>query len=173
MNLLTVEQRRCLFWAAQLLSQQDDPAALTQLMANKLGGNYNSKCTASILKCLVKNCTFAFFPSIPRLSQTVAAQSTVGLLPDNQTFFSFPPFSMRALFTDLHAQAHVEQPATTDLGALMEFYACSETFSEPHVSIQENVEWNSAWAQVVQTHHCSCLLQTKTEEAPTLLRLLM
>ena len=172
MNLLTVEQRRCLFWVTQLLSLQEDAAALTQLMACKLGGSYNSKCTASILKCLVKNCTFAFFPSIPRLTQTVAAQSTVGLLPDDQTFFSFPAFSMRALFADLHAQARVEQAATTDLAALMAFYACSETFSEPHISIQENVKWNTAWEQVVQTRHCTCLLQTAIE-TPTLLRLLM
>ena len=109
-NLLTTEQRCCLFWVTQLLALQADAAALTRVFASKLGGSYNGECIASILWCLVKNCAFAFFPSIPRLTQAVAAQSAVGLLPDDQTLFSFPAFSMRARFADLHEQARAERP---------------------------------------------------------------
>ncbi|OAO13757.1 hypothetical protein AV274_4565 [Blastocystis sp. ATCC 50177/Nand II] len=151
-NLLTTEQRCCLFWVTQLLALQADAAALTRVFASKLGGSYNGECIASILWCLVKNCAFAFFPSIPRLTQAVAAQSAVGLLPDDQTLFSFPAFSMRARFADLHEQARAEQTATTDLASLMEFYACPETFSEPRISIHENAEWSAAWMRVVQAH---------------------
>ena len=163
-NLLTTEQRCCLFWVTQLLALQADAAALTRVFASKLGGSYNGECIASILRCLVKNCAFAFFPSIPRLTQAVAAQSAVGLLPDDQTLFSFPAFSMRARFADLHEQARAEQTATTDLASLMEFYACPETFSEPRISIHENAEWSAAWMRVVQAHRCVCLLQTEQKK---------
>ena len=154
-----MEQRSCLFWVVQLISLQERPQELISLLAVKLGGSYNVECISSILQCLAENCVFAFFPSIPKLSQTVVAESTMGLSPDDQTLFSYPSFSMRVPFSQLHGQGKEEGRFPTDLSSLKAFYACADSFSEPHISIQECVRWNRTWELVVKSHMWGCLLR--------------
>ena len=152
MDLLEIEQRSCLFWAVQLISLQEHPQELIALLAVKLGGSYNVECISSILRCLSEHCVFAFFPSIPKLSQTAVAESTMGLSPDDQTLFSYPSFSMRVPFSQLHEQGKREDRFPTDLSSLKAFYACTDSFSEPRISIQECAHWNRAWELVVKSH---------------------